>query len=98
LPNKPSAPNHFRISLGGLILGIVVGSALAAFLELTDVRVRQERDLHGVVPVRVLAGIPRLSTPGENNLRVRTQLMEVGAAVAMAIVIAVGNLYSLYKG
>jgi len=98
LPNKPSAPNHFRISLGGLILGIVVGSALAAFLELTDVRVRQERDLHGVVPVRVLAGIPRLSTPGENNLRVRAQLMEVGAAVAMAIVIAVGNLYSLYKG
>jgi polysaccharide biosynthesis transport protein len=98
LPNKPSAPNHFRISLGGLILGLVVGSALAAFLELTDVRIRQERDLQKIVPVRVLVGIPRLGTPDENNVRVMTRLKEVGAALAMAIVIAAGNLYALYKG
>jgi polysaccharide biosynthesis transport protein len=98
LPNKPSAPNHFRISFGGLVLGIVVGMALAAFLELTDVRVRQEKDLERFVPARVLVGIPRLSTPREDQIRLMTQRMELGAAVAMAILIAIGNLLALYKG
>jgi polysaccharide biosynthesis transport protein len=98
LPDKPSAPNHFRISLGGLILGIAVGIALAAFLELTDVRIRQEKDLQGIVPVRVLVGIPRLSTPEENRFRLMTRWMELAAVLAMGIVIAVGNLFALYKG
>jgi polysaccharide biosynthesis transport protein len=98
LPDKPSTPNHFRISLGGLLLGIVVGSALAAFLELTDVRVRQESDLQGVVPVRVLVGIPRLSTRQENQSRLMTQWLELGTAVAMALLIVIGNIYALYKG
>jgi uncharacterized protein involved in exopolysaccharide biosynthesis len=98
LPNKPSAPNHFRISFGGLVLGIVVGTALAVFLELTDVRVRQEKDLERFVPARVLVGIPRLSTPREDHIRLMTQWMELGAAVAMAILIAIGNLLALYKG
>jgi succinoglycan biosynthesis transport protein ExoP len=98
LPNKPSAPNHFRISLGGLILGIAVGTALVAFLELTDVRVREEKDLQGIVAARVLVGIPHLTTPEENRLRLVTGWMELGAVLAMAVVIAVGNLYALYKG
>jgi polysaccharide biosynthesis transport protein len=98
LPNKPSAPNHFWISLSGLILGGAVGLCLAAFLELTDVRVRQEKDLEGLVPVSVLVGIPRLSTPKEEQTRQKTQWIELGAAVAMAILIAVGNLYAFYKG
>jgi uncharacterized protein involved in exopolysaccharide biosynthesis len=98
LPVKPSAPNHFRISLAGLILGIAVGTVFVAFLELTDVRVRQERDLQGIVAARVLVGIPRLTTPEENRLRLVTGWMELGAVLAMAAVIAVGNLYALYKG
>jgi polysaccharide biosynthesis transport protein len=98
LPDKPSAPNRFRISLGGLVLGIVVGSALVAFLELTDVRVRQETDLEGVVPVRVLVGIPHLSSPQEKHIRLMTHWIELGAAVAIAVLIVIGNLYSLYKG
>lgn len=98
LPDKPSAPNHFRISLAGLVVGIVIGMALAAFLEFTNVRVRQEKDLQGIVPVRVLVGIPLLSTPQENHFRLVTRWMEFGAVVTMVIVIAVGNLYSLYKG
>ncbi len=98
LPDKPSAPKRFRISLVGLALGLGLGMGLAAFLELTDVRVRQEKDLEGLVPARVLVGIPRLGTPQEDHARLLTSWTEIGAAVVMALLILVGNLYSFYRG
>jgi polysaccharide chain length determinant protein (PEP-CTERM system associated) len=98
LPDKPSSPNHLWFSMGGLIVGICLGLGLAAILELTDVRVRQEKDLEGIVPVRVLVGIPRLSTPREDHFRVRGKWAELGTAVALVMLIVLGNLYALYKG
>src|SRR5258708_22807790 len=71
LPYKPSAPNRALVSLGGLVLGLAVGAILAAVLELTDARVRHEKDLQGLVPARVLVGIPRLSTPEQDHRLVR---------------------------
>jgi polysaccharide biosynthesis transport protein len=98
LPDKPSSPNHFLFSLGGLAAGIVLGLALTAALELTDVRVRQEKDLEGLVPARLLVSIPRFSTPLDEHLRVMATCIELGAAVAMVILIVAGNLYAFYKG
>ena len=51
LPNKPSSPNHVYFSLGGLMVGLCLGLSLTAVLEMIDVRVRQEKDLQGIVPV-----------------------------------------------
>ncbi|MGD0909266.1 MAG: GNVR domain-containing protein [Candidatus Acidiferrales bacterium] len=98
LPDKPSSPNHLWFSMGGLIAGIFLGLGFAAFLELTDVRIRQEKDLQGIVPVRVLVGIPRLSTPREDHVRVLGKWAELGAALALAMMIVLGNLYAFYKG
>ncbi len=98
LPTKPSAPNHFVASLTGLILGIAVGLGLATLLELTDVRVRREKDLEGLVPARVLVGIPRLSTPAQERRRTTVRWMERSAAAAMVILIVAGNIYAFYKG
>jgi succinoglycan biosynthesis transport protein ExoP len=98
LPDKPSAPNHLLVSLGGLVLGIVVGFFLSALMELTDVRIRKEKDLEGLVPTRVLVSIPHLDTAGEDRLRVQGRWKEIGAAVGIAVLIVAGNLYALYKG
>ncbi len=98
LPKKPSAPNHLWFSLGGLFAGISFGLGLTTILEMTDVRVREERDLAGIVPVGVLVGIPHLSTPGEARSRVFRWWTELGAATALLILIVLGNLYALYKG
>jgi polysaccharide biosynthesis transport protein len=98
LPNKPSSPNHVYFSLGGLIVGVCLGLCLTAVLELVDVRVRQEKDLEGVVPVRVLVGIPHLSTPGEDHFRVLRKWTELGAGLVLAMIIVIGNLYAFYKG
>jgi len=98
LPDKPYAPNHFLVSLSGLALGMVVGFGWTAFLELTNVRVHQEKDLQGLVLARLLVSIPLLSTPDEDRSRVFFRRVELSAAVAMAILIVVGNLYAFYKG
>jgi polysaccharide biosynthesis transport protein len=98
LPDKPSAPNRFLISLVGLALGAVLGLGLATFLELTDIRFRQEKDLEGILPARMLVGIPRLSTPQEDHSRVVAGYMECGAVAVVALLIFTGNLYTYYNG
>jgi succinoglycan biosynthesis transport protein ExoP len=98
LPDKPSAPNRFLISLVGLALGAVLGLGLAALLELTDIRFRQEKDLEGILPARMLVGIPRLSTPQEDHSRVIAGYMECAAVTVVALLIFTGNLYTYYHG
>jgi polysaccharide biosynthesis transport protein len=97
LPTRPSAPNHLVFSLAGLIVGFVFGIGLTAFLEMTDVRVRQEKDLADIVPIKVLVGIPHLDAPGADRSRVLLRRIEIGAAVIMAILVLAGNLYAFYK-
>jgi succinoglycan biosynthesis transport protein ExoP len=98
LPDKPSAPNRFLISLVGLALGAVLGLGLATLLELTDIRFRQEKDLEGILPARMLVGIPRLSTPQEDHSRIIAGYMECAAVTVVALLIFTGNLYTYYHG
>jgi hypothetical protein len=70
----------------------------ATFLELTDVRFRREKDLEGILPARMLVGIPRLSTPQEDHSRLVTKWMECGAVAVVALLIFIGNLYTYYNG
>ena len=81
-----------------MVAGLSLGLGLSALLELTNVRVRQEKDLEGIVPASILVGIPHLRTPSEARDRVREWWTELGAAVGIVILIVVGNLYALYKG
>lgn len=98
LQKKPSAPNHLWFSVGGLMAGLALGLFLTAVLEMTNVRVRQEKDLLGIVPVGILVGIPHLSAPGEARARMLRRWTELGAATALALLIALGNFYSFLKG
>jgi polysaccharide biosynthesis transport protein len=97
LPTRPSAPNHLLMSLAGLAIGLVAGIGLAALFELTNARVRQEKDLQDAVPIKVLVGIPHLDLPGEDRNRALLRRLELVAVVTMAILVLVGNLYAFYK-
>jgi hypothetical protein len=77
--------------------GFALGAGLTAFLELTNVRVRQEKDLEGVVPLKVLVGIPHLDTPGEGRSRVLLRRLEVCVAVIIVVLMLAGNVYAFYK-
>jgi succinoglycan biosynthesis transport protein ExoP len=98
MPTKPSAPNHLLLSLGGIGVGAAIGLGLTALLEITNVVVRQEKDLAEIVPARVLVGIPNLRTPAEERFYGYSRWLEIGAAVAIALMILAGNFYSFYKG
>jgi polysaccharide chain length determinant protein (PEP-CTERM system associated) len=98
LPDKPKSPNHLFLSLAGLGLGSVLGLGLVALRELTNARVWKAEDLEGAIPARVLVRIPHIDTPWEGRLRAQTRWLEVVAVLAMAILIAAGNLYAFYKG
>jgi polysaccharide biosynthesis transport protein len=98
LPTKPWAPNHLMFSLGGLIAGLAAGLGLAIVLELVDVRVRQEKDLEGIIPARVLVGIPRLDTEKDKHLRAVRWWTELGTGTALIVLMVLGNLYAFYKG
>lgn len=98
LPDTPAIPIALICSLGGLALGIFFGFGLAAFREMTNVRVRQESDLIEVVPTRVLVGIPHLAVPGEQERRLFRRRLEISAVVGMLLLIVAGNLYVIYKG
>ena len=98
LPDKAATPNHVLWSFSGLLLGAVVGAGLVLFLELTNVRVRQEKDLSELTPARVLVCIPHLGTPEEASLGARTRRLEAIAAVAMVLFMVAGNFYAFFKG
>jgi uncharacterized protein involved in exopolysaccharide biosynthesis len=98
IPEKPATPNHLLLSLAGLVLGGVVGVGLVIFLELTNVRIRHEKDLYELVPARVLVCLPHLGTPEEAQLDSVARRIEVAAAAAMAVLIIAGNFYAFYKG
>jgi polysaccharide biosynthesis transport protein len=98
LPSRPSAPNHLLLSVGGLAVGAILGLGLAALLEMTNVLVRREEDLEGLVPTRVLVGIPHLSVPGEDRFDKVFGWLEIGAVAVMALLILSGNFYAFLKG
>ena len=98
LPRKPSTPNYLWFSFAGLLAGLSVGLGLTILLEITNVRVRQEKDLLGIVPAGILVGIPHLSTPDEARSRARQWRMELGAATAVLVLIVLGNFYAFLKG
>jgi succinoglycan biosynthesis transport protein ExoP len=98
LPEKPATPNHLLWSLAGLVVGGIVGIGLIFLLELTNVRVRQEKDLSDVVPARVLVCIPHLGTPQEAQFAAASRRLEMVVASVMILLIVVGNFYSFFKG
>jgi protein tyrosine kinase modulator len=97
LPNKHLTPNRFKYSVGGLALGIVLGLGIVALLELTDIRVRQEKDIKTLVQVPLLVSIPRLSTQSEEDFHARVRWLEYGAVTIIVTLLAIGNVYAFYR-
>ena len=60
LPVKPSFPDHFTFALGGGLLGLLIGLALAVSADFLDPSVRDVRALETVLPFPVVGVIPHI--------------------------------------
>lgn len=81
-----------------MLAGIALGLGLTSVLEIVDDRVHLGKDLEGIIPARVLVGIPRQNTEKDNTYRGLRWWTELGAAMTLIVLIVLGNLYAFYKG
>ena len=97
LPAKHIGPNRFKFSLEGLALGIVIALGIVALLEVTDIRIRQEKDIKALIPSLVLIKIPRLRTEREQTAQAIAHWVDLSAVTIMIALITVGNFYAYFK-
>jgi succinoglycan biosynthesis transport protein ExoP len=98
LPTKPVSPDRFRMSLLGILGGLVLGIGLAALFEALDDRVRKEEEITRIVNARILAGIPHLSTPEELKKQRQRRVLEWSGASLMLVLLLVANAFTFLRG
>ncbi|HEV2423351.1 MAG TPA: Wzz/FepE/Etk N-terminal domain-containing protein [Terriglobia bacterium] len=67
LPQNPSFPVWWQFSVGGLVLGLMIGIVVAAIFELGDKSLRDEQDIEFYLGLPTLALVPSIDS--ENGAR-----------------------------
>lgn len=62
LPQDPSFPVWWQFTLGGLVLGLMIGVVIASIFELGDKSLRDERDIEFYLGLPTLALVPSIGT------------------------------------
>jgi polysaccharide chain length determinant protein (PEP-CTERM system associated) len=87
VPVHPLPSNRPLINLGGLLLGLVLGAGLAAFVELRDSSFRSDTDILEVLELPVLASVPQVLSDSERRReRRRRLLLSALAATGLAVI------------
>jgi polysaccharide chain length determinant protein (PEP-CTERM system associated) len=67
LPVKPDFPNHLKFCALGLGVGLALAGLVASGAELLDDRLHSGKTLKGLLPVAVLAEVPVIANPVEQE-------------------------------
>jgi polysaccharide chain length determinant protein (PEP-CTERM system associated) len=99
IPVHPLPSLRTKVSLGGLVLGLLLGLGVAGFLELRDASFRTEDEVLEILGLPVLAAVPRVETDRERRRRRhRVVLAGVCGASAFAAMGYVVWAQQLWKG
>jgi len=98
LPLKPYWPNRFKLSLLGLMLGVLLALGSTALMETLDPRIYRAEDLRDLVAAPVLAGIPVLQTASEQQKQHRHRRLEAIAGATLIAVIPLMTLFTYFRG
>ena len=94
LPVVPTSPKRLKINLGGLAGGVVLGLALAFWMELRDRSFHTEKDLGQEFAAPIVVSIPLIFTQAEERRRNRSRTLQWIAASAMLIVVSAMEFYA----
>jgi polysaccharide chain length determinant protein (PEP-CTERM system associated) len=83
LPLKPYFPDHFKMSLLGIAVGLGLTLGMVIVFEFADAKVYAEDDLRDLTTVPVFVGIPSIFVPAEEHKRTRQHWLEAVAATAI---------------
>jgi succinoglycan biosynthesis transport protein ExoP len=98
LPTKPYSPNRMRLCGVGLIVGLVLGGAIAAGTEFMDERIYSEKEFKKLLPMAVMAEIPNIGTEAEEKAQ-QKMIWSVWAAASLVLVsILAGSALSYFRG
>ena len=64
LPTKPYSPNRFKLSLIGLVAGLMLGVVAAVGAEMMDDRIYDEKEFKKLIPVELIIEVPPLVSAG----------------------------------
>jgi polysaccharide chain length determinant protein (PEP-CTERM system associated) len=85
LPERPFSPDRLRLSLLGLLAGLVFGVALAAVVEYRDSSLRNDDDVMTALQLPVLAMIPVVIGTRERSRIRQRRLVVAGLALIVAV-------------
>jgi succinoglycan biosynthesis transport protein ExoP len=99
LPTMPSSPKRVKISLGGLVAGLLLGCALAFVVETRNAAFHTENDAAiSRLGLPLLVSIPLFFTPAEEQRRSRKRALEWFAGTVVAVAVLAAEFYVYRHG
>jgi len=98
LPAKPYKPNRLQLGILGLLVGIMLGVAIAAGSEMIAGTVHSEREIKKLLPYEIFGEIPVLLTPTEQAANKRGHWIAGAAAAVIMFCILLGTAITYLRG
>jgi len=98
LPSKPYSPNRFKLACIALFAGLMLGLVCAGGTEFLDDRVHSEAALKKLLPVEVIAEIPRVVTVTDEKSSTRATWAAALTAGLVLIMMFAGTAFTFLKG
>lgn len=98
LPTKPFAPNRPTIALGGIAAGIMLGIALAFFVEIRDASLYSEKQLRERFDLPVVMAVPLFISTRERRLESLKSRLEWCAGTFMLLAVLAAEYYVYRQG
>jgi polysaccharide biosynthesis transport protein len=98
LPLKPDFPNRMKFCGIGLAVGLALGTAVVAGLEMLDDRIYSEKEIRDMIPVAVISEIPVIVNPSDKERANRKLWLGWATAAFVIATILAGSAFSFLRG
>lgn len=98
LPLKPDFPNRLKFCAIAVGFGLALGVIVAGGLEFLDDRLHDDRQIKALLPMKVIAEIPEVSSPAEVKRSKNRMLLGCAMAGFVFVIVLAGSVISYRFG